>query len=107
MAIAHTLAPVLIAVTAGTTAVAVDSASNGVRVTSWTLQNTSTASCYVGGSAVTTSTGFLVAAGTSVSFDRERLRQEAQTYAISNYYVVTAATGAAMVAMYNAVTDRG
>lgn len=104
MAVAHTLAPVLVSITAGTAAVQVS--TSAVRVTSWSLQNKSTASCYVGGSGATTSTGWLIAAGGSLAFDLERIGPSMQTFALENYYVITAATGAAMVAMYNAVTDR-
>lgn len=107
MAVVHTLAPVIYAGTIGSTAAVVLASSIAERVTSWSLQNQSTISMYVGGSAVTTTAGWLVTAGSSIAFDAERLRTEAQTYALANYYVITGATNASpYVILINRVTDR-
>ena len=107
MATAMTLAPVITTGTAGTAAVPIIAVSLAVRVTSFIFQNQSTGSVYIGASAVTTSAGLLVAAGASASFDHEQLRTEMQTYDPSNYFVISAQTGAAFVSLYNYIANRG
>lgn len=106
MATAFTLAPNVKSVTAGTTAVALNATATTsvtIRVTSFTVQNQSTATVYLGGSAVTAAAGagLQIAAAASVSFDRETLRTASQTYDPANYWVVSGATGSTLVLFYN------
>ncbi len=102
----YTLAPNIKSITAGTVAVSLNptaTTSVTIRVTEFTLQNQSTATVYLGGSAVTAAAGagLQIAAAASVSFDRETLRTGSQTYDPSNYWVVSGATGSTLVLFYN------
>lgn len=108
MATVHTLEPTVLSITAGTTAVQVAGSSQGIRVTSFSVQNQSTSTVYIGGSAVaaTAGSGFQITAGSTLEFDREKLRTAAETYDPSNYWVITAATGATLVCLFNSVVTR-
>lgn len=109
MAIAFTLGPVINTVTAGTSAVVVLAASLASPVTEWVLQNQGTANVYIGQSTVTTSAGFLLAPADSVRFNAQKKGGDAAAnlpYSISNFYVVTAATGCACVVYYDDQLNR-
>lgn len=103
MAIAFALKPNVVSITAGTTAVQVAATSLGVNITAWILQNQGTGTIYVGGSAVaaTAGSGLQLSAGSSINFGHERLRSDQQTYAPSNYWVITTATANTCVLFYN------
>lgn len=109
MATVHTLEPSVVSITVSSAAAQVAGSSQGIRVTSFTVQNQGTGTVYIGGSGVaaTTGSGLQIAAGATLSLGRESLRQEGQTYDPSNYWLITAATSSQpCVLFYNSVQTR-
>lgn len=107
MSISFTLFPVVSTVTAGTAAVVVVAASNASPIQEWVFQNQGTGNVYLGGSGVTTSAGFLVAPGDTIKFNAQKRGADSGawlSYSMSNYYVISAATGVACVAYYDDIS---